>query len=81
MMNLNGIVFKPCGSTHDFVVLTRKCPWCGKEHSITATANSLKQGIADVQHGALVQDAFPSFSADEREFLITGICSKCWSSM
>ena len=81
MVNLNGIEFKPCGSSHDIVVLVRKCPWCGKEHSITANAKSLKQGIADIQRGALVQDAFPSFSADEREFLITGICSKCWSSM
>ena len=81
MINLSGIEFKPCDSSHSLIVLVRKCPWCGKEHSITVNAKSFKQGIADIQHGALVQNVFPSFNADEREFLVSGLCSKCWSSI
>ena len=81
MVNLSGIKFKPCENNNDLIVLIRKCPRCGKEHSITANKKALRQGITDTWLGALVQNAFPSFSADEREMLITGICSKCWSNM
>ena len=81
MVNLSGSEIKPCENNNELIVLVRKCPWCGKEHNITANKKVLKQGIADIQHGALVQDAFAFFSADKREFLITGICSKCWSNM
>lgn len=31
--------------------------------------------------GALVQDAFPNLSADEREFIMTGITAEYWESM
>ena len=31
--------------------------------------------------GMRMQDAFPSFTADEREFIMTGICPTCWDSM
>jgi hypothetical protein len=33
------------------------------------------------EQGMAVQDAFPDRSADDREFLITGICPECWDKM
>ena len=77
MVNLNGIQLKPTADGK--VTFTRSCPFCGKQHSITVKQDDFAAGARALCHGALVQDAFPSFSADEREMLITGICSKCWS--
>ena len=34
--------------------------------------------MAAFQRGALVQDAFPHLSPDEREFIITGITKEEW---
>lgn len=33
------------------------------------------------QNGALIQDAFPDLSADEREQIKSGIHPACWDSM
>jgi hypothetical protein len=33
------------------------------------------------EQGMAVLDAFPDRSADDREFLITGICPECWDKM
>ena len=41
-------------------------------------------GNADLdswQNGALIQDAMPYLSADEREILISGICGECFDNM
>ena len=32
-------------------------------------------------NGALVQDAFPYLLANEREAIISGICTDCWEKM
>ena len=77
MVNLNGITSTP--TVDGKVTFTRSCPFCGKQHSIAVKQDDFAAGARALCHGALVQDAFPSFSADEREMLITGICSKCWS--
>lgn len=38
-----------------------------------------KDDLAAVQHGkALIQDACPYLSADERELFLTGTCRACW---
>lgn len=31
--------------------------------------------------GMLIQDAFPELSAEDREFLISGLCPKCWNNL
>lgn len=31
--------------------------------------------------GMLIQDAFPELSAEDREFLISGLCPKCWNNI
>ena len=54
------------------------CPWCGKASSFTIDEAAWENGLAAYWKGALMQDAFPSLSQDERELLITGICSECF---
>jgi hypothetical protein len=33
------------------------------------------------RNGKLIQDAMPTLSVDDREFLISGICGKCFDEM
>lgn len=57
------------------ITLITTCPFCGRENSI----NVREEDYSAWQDGALVQDAFPYLSADEREMLISGICPTCWN--
>ena len=50
------------------------CPFCGKESFLTLSANDFNAW----QNGELVQNAFPYLDANERELLVSGICSECW---
>lgn len=59
------------------VTIVTVCPICNCINEITVRE-------ADVllwNEGALVQDAFPYLSADEREMLISGICPDCWETL
>jgi hypothetical protein len=42
---------------------------------------ALYSGLEKWKAGMRIQDAFPTFNPDQREFLMTGICSKCWDEM
>lgn len=66
---------------NDKVQFTRKCPSCGKPHSITVDIRDVEDGCSKYGKGARIQDAFPNFSPDEREFFMTGICPDCWENM
>ena len=57
-------------------VITR-CPFCGKAHEVECN----EADYLDWQDGELIQNAMPYLSAQEREYLITGICEDCWASM
>lgn len=81
MVNLNGITSAPHSTDSSLVILTHKCPWCGKEHSITVNSNDYIDGIAAQCDGAMMQDAFPTWTPSQREFLMTGICDNCWENM
>jgi hypothetical protein len=62
-------------TNHYETTIVTRCPFCGH-------ANCIEVNDVDYwawQNGALVQDAFPYLSADERELLISGICSTCWN--
>lgn len=50
------------------------CPFCGAESVISV----FEDDYLAWEQGALVQDAFPYLSADDREMLISGICPTCW---
>lgn len=80
MVNLNDVVFSPAAK-EDMVVLTRKCPICGIEHSITVSQREFLDGQNKIRSGALIQDAFPTWKPSEREFIISGICDTCWDNM
>lgn len=53
------------------------CPFCGKSHEVECNEDD----YLDWQDGELIQNAMPYLSAQEREYLITGICEDCWSRM
>ena len=53
------------------------CYMCHVPQSVTADA----AGFAKFEAGDYVQDCLPELSADEREFLLSGICPTCWAGM
>jgi hypothetical protein len=55
----------------------------GKLRTITInmTPDSFMDAYVKWQTGSLVQDAFPSLSAGEREFLMTGCNDEEWDQM
>lgn len=53
---------------HEYVY-TGPCVVSGKEITVTLPA----EGLYKYRQGAFIQDAFPELSADEREFLMSGI--------
>lgn len=61
---------------HEICVVTY-CPFCGKAHEIEVN----EMDYLDWEDGTLAQEAFPYLDADEREMLISGICSDCWNGM
>jgi hypothetical protein len=53
------------------------CCSCGEQQVVhTVAADAIK-----FRDGGFAQDCFPDLPAAEREFLISGICGKCWASM
>ena len=50
------------------------CYFCRGPHTVTVNAADL----AAFKAGGYAQQCFPYLSADDREFLISGICGECW---
>jgi len=57
--------------------LSGNCTYCNIPQVVTVTA----QAYYNWDHGMFVQNAFPNLSKDEREFLVSGICGKCFDKM
>lgn len=57
--------------------LTPDCMLCGGSEMIRVRAD----GLAAYEAGALIQDAFPELSDDERELIKTGTHPACWDQM
>jgi hypothetical protein len=55
-------------------VVKKSCPFCGKSTKLVIDD---VDNYIDFMHGTSVQDAFPTLSASDREFLLTGMCKKC----
>lgn len=53
------------------------CYSCGKPQTVSARPEELEKFRA----GGYAQDCFPTLPADQREFLISGICGVCWDEM
>lgn len=57
----------------DVAVVKRVCPFCGEVFEIHVPL----AGFEAWQNGELVQNAFPELTAENREFLISGMCRDC----
>lgn len=61
------------------MLFTRTSPFSGNENTrdIPVTPAQIKLW----QNGVLIQDAMPHLSADDREFLMTGITPEEWDEL
>ena len=58
----------------DYVVAYNPCPFCGKMGKLTISVSEYQR----IEDGALIQDALPESTKEQRELLMTGICSSCF---
>lgn len=66
--------FKDGVHTYTF---TGPCVVTGKPYSVTV----LGRELYNYHQGALIQDAFPNLSIDDREFLMSGMSPEAWAGM
>jgi len=59
--------------------VTKKSQVTGVTHTIEMDVT--EEQIQAWQTGTLIQNAMPNLTADEREFLMTGITSEEWNSL
>lgn len=59
------------------VQVTGPCHTCSAPQAVAVEPTDLEK----FRQGGYVQDCFSYLSADEREFLLSGICSKCWQDL
>ena len=59
--------------------ITRKSMLTGIVHTLDLSVTQEQLNLR--QDGALIQDVMPNLSAEEREFIITGITPKEWDDM
>ena len=60
------------------MIITRKSPFSGKLHS--AVINVTQKQLDLWESGMLIQDAMPNLTANEREFIKTGITPEEWDN-
>ena len=58
------------------MIITRKSPFSGKIHTKDIPVTELQ--LANWEAGELIQNAMPNISADDREFIKTGITAEEW---
>jgi hypothetical protein len=59
--------------------ITRTNPFNGEVNTLNIEVTD--EQIQAYMGGALIQDAFPNLSADDREFIKTGITAESWDEM
>jgi hypothetical protein len=64
----------PNTPTKDFSNIHVECRGCNKVFEIYVA----DQDIRAWQDGALIQNAMPYLTADERELFMTRMCGSCW---
>lgn len=60
------------------VTSLKRCPFCGNPAEVAGIPAA---DFAKYMEGELLQDAFPTLSADQREMIHTGIHPKCWDAL
>ena len=58
--------------------ITRVCPFTNRVN-VRHVNGATPEGIAAWKNGALIQDALPEVSPEEREFIMTGITPSMWN--
>ena len=58
--------------------ITRKSPFSGQVNTMEISATT--EQFDAWKSGTLVQNAFPNLTADEREFIMTGITAAEWAA-
>lgn len=61
------------------MLITRQSAWSGKVHTLDIPVTH--EQIYEWQRGTLIQNAMPNLTADQREFLMTGITAEEWDEM
>ena len=52
------------------------CPMCGKDNYVTVKESDYLKHCENPR--ASIVDIYPYLSADDRELMISGVCSECW---
>lgn len=74
--NCCSVQYTHLGGT-ELATVSGPCYSCGQNQEVIVPADALRRFKA----GELAQNCFPLTPSDQREFLISGICSKCWDEM
>ena len=61
----------------DRMVIVRTCPICNIKHFI----NVSKEAYDSWKKGTVIQKAFPELDEDQREWIISGLCPKCFDDV
>lgn len=60
------------------MLITRTSPFSGNTNSMEIEVT--QEQLSSWENGVLIQNAMPNLSADEREFIMTGITPEEWDS-
>ena len=60
------------------MLITRTSPFSGNTNSMEIEVT--QEQLSSWERGVLIQNAMPNLSADEREFIMTGITPEEWDS-
>lgn len=60
------------------MLITRKSPFTGRTHSMDLDIT--EEQLTQWENGELIQNVFPNLSADECEFIMTGITPQEWNA-
>ena len=60
------------------MLITRTSPFSGNTNSMEIEVT--QEQLSSWESGVLIQNAMPNLSADEREFIMTGITPEEWNS-
>ncbi len=63
--------------THDFYIFSGLCVITKKPYSVKVP----KEALYKYNQGALIQEAMPTVSKDDREFLISGYSPEGWKQV
>lgn len=64
------------------MIITKRSMISGNIHDmdIPLTEEQYEEGLNNKANGALIQDAFPTLTDEQREFILTGITPEEWDA-